>query len=197
MNLPRQNSAWVDGDGRPTRDLYNWARQITVQPQTGSAPAYALGDLTNVRLSGISDGDVLTWSNTQGKWINSAPSSGGSTSAYISVTFDNGGVEIDDNSQCDVQIPYGMTITKVTLLANTTGSIVVDIWKDSYGNFPPTVADTITASAKPTISSADKYQDSALTGWDKTISAGDTLRFNVDSCATITRCLVILEGSKS
>lgn len=77
MTLPRQNSAWVDGDGRPTRDLYNWARQITVQPQTGSAQAYALGDLTNVSLSGISDGDVLTWSNTQGKWVNSAASSSG------------------------------------------------------------------------------------------------------------------------
>ena len=122
---------------------------------------------------------------------------GSSSSAYICVTFDNGGIEIDDNSQCDVQIPYGMLITKVTLLANTTGSIVIDIWKDSYGNFPPTVADTITGSAKPTISSAEKYQDSTLTGWTKAISAGDTLRLNVDSCTTITRCLVIIEGTKS
>ena len=80
MTLPRQNSAWVDGDGRPTRDLYNWARQVNITPQTGTAQPYALGELTNVSLSGISDGDVLTWSNTQGKWINSAPS--GSSGGY-------------------------------------------------------------------------------------------------------------------
>ena len=85
MTLPRQNSAWVDGDGRPTRDLYNWARQITVQPQASTdGGSYSLGSLSNVRLSGISDGDILTWSNTQGKWINSAPS--GSSGGYTEGT---------------------------------------------------------------------------------------------------------------
>lgn len=95
-----------------------------------------------------------------------------------------------------VMIPWACTITQVTLLSEdpavTSGSIVVDIWKDTYANYPPTVADTITASAKPTISSGTKGQDSTLTGWTTTLAAGDVLGFNVDSVTSLTRVRVIL-----
>jgi hypothetical protein len=83
------------------------------------------------------------------------------------------------------------------LLADQSGSIVVDIWKDSYANFPPTDADSITASAVPTLSTADKSQDATLTGWTTSVSAGDTLRFNVDSATTVTRVSVLLKVTKS
>jgi len=82
------------------------------------------------------------------------------------------------------------------MLADQSGSIVVDIWKDTYANFPPTDADTITASAPPTISSAQKSQDAILTGWTKAISAGNILAFNVDSCTTITRVTISLKVNK-
>jgi hypothetical protein len=93
----------------------------------------------------------------------------------------------------DIVVPFACTITKVTLLADAAGSVVIDVWKDTYGNYPPTVADTIVAAAKPTISAASKAQDSTLTGWNTSILAGDTLRFNVDSFTTIARLTVILE----
>lgn len=97
----------------------------------------------------------------------------------------------------DLEVPYDCDITKVTLLADQAGSIVIDIWKDAYANFPPTVADTITAAAKPTISAATKAQDETLTGWTTALSAGDILRFNVDSAATVTRVAVILTVQRS
>ncbi|GAI37997.1 unnamed protein product [marine sediment metagenome] len=81
--------------------------------------------------------------------------------------------------------------------ADQTGSIVVDIWKDTYANFPPTDADSITASAPPTISTAQKSQDSTLAGWTTSIAAGDILAFNVDSCTTITRVTISLKVAKS
>ena len=59
----------------------------------------------------------------------------------------------------------------------TSGSIVIDVWKDTYANFPPTVADTITASAKPTLSSATKSDDTTLTGWTTAVTAGDVFGF--------------------
>jgi hypothetical protein len=96
----------------------------------------------------------------------------------------------------DLVAPYDMVITGVTVLADQSGSLVLDIWKDTYGNYPPTVADTITASAKPTLSSATKYTDSTLTGWTTTVTAGDTFRFNIDSITTITRFTVILTGTR-
>lgn len=112
--------------------------------------------------------------------------------AGVGLMIDNGGSAITTGIKGDIVIPFNCNITQWTLLADQTGSIVFDIWKDTYGNFPPTVADTITASAKPTISSAVKGQSSTLTGWTVACSAGDVLRLNVDSVATIRRVTIFL-----
>lgn len=117
-------------------------------------------------------------------------------SSSIEFIIDGGGSAITTGIKGDLEIPFACTITQATLLADQTGSVVIDVWKDSYTNFAPTVADTITASAKPTLSSALKYQDSTLTGWTKTISAGDILRFNVDSASTVQRVTLSLKVTK-
>lgn len=91
-----------------------------------------------------------------------------------------------------IMVPYDCEILSVTLLADQSGSIVVDIWKDSYNNYPPTDEDSITASATPTISSDVSSQDNTLTGWTVALSSGDVLSFNVDSVDSITTCSVIL-----
>ena len=113
--------------------------------------------------------------------------------ACIAFVIDGGGQAITTGIKGDLEIPFACEIMGVTLGADQTGSIQVDIWKDTYANFPPTDADSITASAVPAISSSNKYQDSTLTGWTKSISAGDILRFNVDSVSTIQRCTVSLK----
>lgn len=112
-----------------------------------------------------------------------------------SITFviDGGGSAITTGVWGFLEIPFDCTITQVTLLADQTGSIVIDIWKDTYANFPPTNADSITASAPPTISSAVKAQDATLTGWTTSITAGDILAFNVDSATTVERVTLSLK----
>ena len=117
--------------------------------------------------------------------------------AVISFIIDGGGSVITTGVKGDLEIPFACTITQATTLADQSGSIVIDIWKDTYANFPPTVADTITAAAKPTISGATKAQDATLTGWTTSITAGDILRFNVDSAATVTRVLISLKITKT
>lgn len=92
----------------------------------------------------------------------------------------------------DVRVPFACDITGVTMLADVSGSAVVDIWKDTYANAPPTVADTIVASAKPTLSSATKSQDTTLTGWTKSLAEGDILRFKVDSASTLGQFTISL-----
>jgi len=92
----------------------------------------------------------------------------------------------------DIQIPFACTITGVTLLADQSGSIVIDLWKDTYANYPATVADTIVASAKPTITTATKSTDSTLTGWTTSVTAGDIIRINVDSVTTLTQVTLFL-----
>jgi len=88
-------------------------------------------------------------------------------------------------------VPWACTITQVTLLsadpALTSGSMVVDIWKAPYANYPPTVADSICASAKPTLSGAIKSQDATLVGWTTALAADDILAFNVESVTSVKR----------
>lgn len=111
----------------------------------------------------------------------------------IQFVIDGGGATITTGVKGDQHVPYACTILEWTLLADQTGSIQIDIWKDSYANYPPVVGDTITASAKPLISSGVKAQSSTLTGWTTAIAANDTIRWNVDSVTTIQRVTVALK----
>jgi hypothetical protein len=113
----------------------------------------------------------------------------------ISLIIDGGASVITTGVKAFLEIPFACTITAVTLLADVSGSIVIDIWKDTYANYPPTVADTIVASAKPTIITATKSQSSTLTGWTTSIAAGDILGFNVDSATTVKRVTLSLKVS--
>lgn len=115
----------------------------------------------------------------------------------IEFIIDGGGSVITTGIKGDFRIPFACTIVSVTLLADQSGSIVVDIWKQAYADYPPEDANSITASAVPTISGAVKSEDTSLTGWTTGITAGDTLRFNVDSVATIERMTVVLEVNKT
>jgi len=108
------------------------------------------------------------------------------------IIIDGGGSAITTGIKGDLYTDINGTITSVVMLADQSGSIVVDIWEDTYTNFPPVVADSITASAKPTISATTKSKDTTLTGWQKTITPDSVLRFNVDSAATVTRVTLSL-----
>ncbi len=110
----------------------------------------------------------------------------------ITFAIDGGGSALTTGIKADVYVPYACTITAVTMLADQSGSVVVDIWKDALANYPPDNADSITSATPPTISSATNSQDTTLSSWTTSISAGDTLRFNIDSATTITRLSLTL-----
>lgn len=112
-------------------------------------------------------------------------------------TIDGGGSAITTGQKGYIEIPFACTITAARSFADQSGSIVVDVWADTYANYPPTDADSITASAPITISATTKSQDTTLTGWDTAIAAGDVLGFNVDSVSTITRLTIVLSVTKT
>ena len=111
----------------------------------------------------------------------------------IVITVDGGGSVIGTGIVARVHVPKALTITQVTLLADQDGSVVVDIWKDIYANYPPDNTDTITGGSEPTLTAADTYQDGTLSGWTTAIAAGDTLFFNIDSVATIEYLTITLK----
>jgi hypothetical protein len=140
---------------------------------------------TDIAVGNLS-GDVTTSGGTATTLKTAARTRG------IGITVDGGGSAITTGVKGDIYCTYACTITAVTMLADQSGSVVIDLWKDTYANYPPTVADSITASAKPTIATAVQSQDTTLTGWTTSVSAGDTIRFNVDSASTITRVTLVL-----
>lgn len=111
------------------------------------------------------------------------------------ITFekDNNGTVLPVGIMGDSPVDFACTITGVKVFGDQSGSCVIDIWKDSYANYPPTVADTIVAAAKPTISSTTKYTDATLTGWTLALAAGDTIRWNLDSVTSFTRLTIALK----
>ena len=112
--------------------------------------------------------------------------------AILRFVVDGGGSAITTGAKkAYCTVPWACTITSWNILADQSGSIVFDVWKDTYANYPPTVADTITASAKPTLTTATKATGSTLTGWTTSVTAGDVLEVNVDSITTCTK--VVLE----
>lgn len=115
----------------------------------------------------------------------------------ITVVLNGGGVAITTGLKGFLSLPVSGTWKKWRILsvdaAVTSGSIVFDVWKDTYANYPPTVADTITASDKPTLSAATKAEGTALTGWTTAFTAGDVLGINVDSVSTVTEISFTLE----
>lgn len=120
------------------------------------------------------------------------PNSGRRRVTYV---VDGGGSAITSGASSIryAQVPITGTITKAEIVADQSGSAVVDVWVDTYANYPPTVLDTITASAKPALSSAIKNTDSTLTGWDTAVTAGEYMAFRVDSASTVTVLTVTIE----
>jgi hypothetical protein len=121
----------------------------------------------------------------------------GDTSIFRYV-IDGGGSAITTGVKFDDVVPYNCKVTSWDIYSDQTGSIVVDIWQDTYANFPPTNADSITTSEKPTLSSASKNQDTSLNsgnGW--ALTQGRVLRFNVDSITTVQRVTIALHVTRT
>ena len=166
----------------------------------GSSPLTTKGDLivrdasAAVRLAVGADGTILTAHAAASEGVAWLPP----VRRRRNVEFKLGGLGtvIPSGVGGFVHMPCSGLIVGATVLSTDpavlTGSIVLDVWKDSYANFPPTVADTITASAKPTITGAKKAQDTTLTGWTKTVVPNDVIGVNVDSVSTFTSASLFL-----
>jgi len=107
----------------------------------------------------------------------------------ISFIIDGGGVAITTGIKGDIEIPFNCYIKNGHILADVSGSIRIDMWKDVYANYPPVAGDILDYYY---ITSAIKGEFTPTPG-AFTFAKGDILRINVYSCTTITRCTLSLQ----
>jgi len=194
------------------------AGRVTIESKeiytAGGTADVALGDGgTGASLADPNADRILFWddSETTSAWLTATNGVEISTTnlqmtsnqrtSVITFIIDGGGGVITTGIKGDIEVPFSCTLVSATLLADASGAIVVDIWKDDYSAYPPTDADSMPGGSgtPPTISASGvKSQDTSFTNWSSTsITAGQTIRVNVDSCTTITRCTLSLKVLKT
>src|SRR3990167_6058791 len=77
----------------------------------------------------------------------------------IQFIIDGAGAAIATGEKGHLVIPRALHLYGWELLADQSGSILVDVWKDTYANFPPANADSICGTDEPEIVTAAKAQN--------------------------------------
>jgi len=93
-------------------------------------------------------GGTTNYLRADGTWAEPSGGSGSSTH-WLNVTIDGGGGVIETGIKTDLVLP-SCTIEEAMLLADQTGSIVIDLWENTYANFPPTGGDKATKTFEVT-----------------------------------------------
>jgi len=135
--------------------------------------------------------DGKTYGRKDGDW---AEVTGGGA---IEVVFDGGSGAIQASTQLWLIVPKAITITGAYAFSDVSTTTVVDVWKDTIANYPPTNDDSITASAPITITTATNSSDTTLTGWTTAIAALSVLVFNIDSNTASKRLTVVLTYNRA
>lgn len=141
---------------------------------------------------------ILLSGTTAASWSAqySASESANLKNEQFGITVDGGGSAITTGSKGYVTVPYAGTITGWTILADQSGSTVIDVKRSTYSGFPST--SSIAGSDLPTLSSAQKNQDTTLSGWGSTaVAAGDVIEFVVNSATTVTRVNLSIQISRT
>jgi len=151
------------------------------------ATAVAKGTLyysTDAQITEQSDG--ATWSS-----YTDTGGGGGSSSAAVlrlAAPYFPEPEEIAYEPQIPASSSVGLTANQKV----RTLGVVVD-GSDIFANYPPTVADTITAAAKPTVTTAFAAQSTAVGTWNTTVTAGDVFGWNLDSITSFTWLLLEID----
>lgn len=149
-----------------------------------TAPASVTSDYTiTLPAAGGAANDVLQFDGSQN-------ASFVSNTRTLNFVIDGGGSAITTGIKGHIVLDGDYTVTGWTIIADQSGSIVVDVNRATYTNFPTTAS--IAGSELPTLSSAQKNEDLTLSTWTTTLSARDVLEFEVDSATTVTRVTVAL-----
>lgn len=103
----------------------------------------------------------------------------------IGFTVDGGGAPPAVGTYTSIVSPFSGTITSWTIVADISGSVILDVWKAN--NVKPTNANSITDANKPTLSSQDFATSTNLTNWTTSVAIGDVFTIEVEGISGCNR----------
>lgn len=95
----------------------------------------------------------------------------------------------------DLVVDFDATVIAWTMLLDQAATMRIDLWKDTYGNYPPVAADGMpgVAANRPQTVAVDKATGLPTAWTTKKIIAGDTIRVNVDTNDLAQRALLTVK----
>ena len=145
-----------------------------VVSQAANAPTNAvnLGALPSGLLKASASGNVAAVSTV-------------STARAFGHSFSGNGSALSAGATAYLTVPFACTISAWNMSVDQ-GSASVDIWKVATGSSVPTIGNSITAAAPPTISSGTAIHSTLLTGWTTAVTTNDIVGINLKSVASAT-----------
>lgn len=118
--------------------------------------------------------------------------------SYFGTNFDGQGGVVLVGTRSYARIPKAGTITGWSIVAEGTNpTCTVDVWKTGSGASLPNSGSSITAAAKPALSSGNATLSSTLTNWTASFAANDIFAFNVSASSAATKINFVLKVTYS
>jgi hypothetical protein len=173
--------------------LNQLTQDVLAGPGTGSQTATVVG--INASLVPMSAPSICT--NSSGQIVTTGcTADANSQIRSIGAGFDGGGVALTVGTVTYFTHPSACTIAAWNITVDT-GTITIDVWKIATGTAIPTVANSITASALPAISSGTAIHSTTLTGWTTAVAANDIFGVEINAVSGATKASLVLQCNAS
>lgn len=150
---------------------------VVTTPAQGGIQATIVDAAGDLIVADAADSVVRLARGTDGQFLRST----GSSIAWESIDWpfqaiiDGGGSAVTTGAKGFFYIPFSGTWVTSWAFSDVSTTTAVDLWKDTTANHPPTDADS-----QHVLSISAGFSD-VDTGQSIAVTAGDTVRFNVDS----------------
>ena len=169
-------------------------KEITINPTGVSAQlnfGSYLGGAVSIKAPDSATGVLFTLPGADGTAGQVLKTDGAGVLSWVShvvpigITIGDGSVAITTGTKGYITVPFACTIQSWRVIADQSGSIVVDVKRATYSAFP--TMGSIAGTELPTLSTAQKNEDTTLSTWTTSLAAGDIIEFVVNSATTVTR----------
>ena len=114
----------------------------------------------------------------------------------INYVVESGSFDMEPGIKGHITLDVTGTIDSWTIVAEQAGTLIVDIKKSTFNDYPSMVS--ITGTEKPYLGvingmTQTKNKDEDLTTWNRVLNAGDVLQYEVVAVSNVKRFLIALK----